>query len=784
MKKLKNGILLVMMPLILTGCDNSNSHSSEMIDSSTESSFSSESSSKEIQIRWAEKDRDLIIRYAGSLLPYPSNFSDKVTVREISDMENNRTYLEILDESDVFNFADYHLDLENDGWTGIKNYNGSLAQSDNSGNLYYEFVKKASDNSLGFDLTYFHSLDTETSTQYNVIQCFNDLETEIDKNTDWNDEAKATLENALTEIPPFLKFGKTNRVYQSNQNAVYCYDGYVEDLTKENVKILEEDGYVLDTDLSKEKSRFTLSKTLANNSKITAEVYYFSGNYVLFEYHFDVKETSSWPSYITDSFKEKTEYDLPTFSAGDITSYYSYSKENENVIYAYTDDTSILDKYTSKLMESGLIYDYERQWYVNWHENYYVKAYFATDSVTSKNAMFVLFATLSSPYDKFVEGWPSDTISKFLTDNEINVEYPTFDVSELSKYTDYRIETSNYSDQYDYYYKMLKLYPDYFDIDPNDEEAIVAKATSMAKNNTYTKIQIYDQAVKVDNGGVYADIKYPVLDYLKDTLTKACWCSVESDVFTEGAFEDAYGKLLIGFDYAYGVTTMTFTFGSGILHTPTFKFADSSLSLRPGNIYNLQLDVQMLPYDITFESDNEKIAVDNNGKVTVSSDAKSGEEATITAKMNIPNEGEKIATCKIIVNEGYDIKSAIDEVANKYNSYFNLNDLDVGFAKPYLVDKSDPEIDYVFKYYEMVIPTDFATLDETKSFVTENLIPAGFKDPNDGQWSDPQEYADGITKQSVTYSWYDEDYNGVQLIFFAYLDPTTNVPTIMVKSLA
>ncbi len=784
MKKLKNGMLLVMMPLILTGCDNSNSHSSEPIDSSTESSFSSESSSKETSTRWAEKDRDLIIRYAGSLLPYPSNFSDKVTVREISDMKNNRTYLEILDESDVFNFTDYHLDLENDGWTGIKNYNNSLAQSDSSGNLYYEFVKKASDNFLGFDLTYFHSLDTETSTQYNVIQCFNDLETELDKNTDWNDEAKTTLENALTEVPPFLKFGKTNRVYQSNQNTVYCYDGYIEDLTKENVKILEEAGYVLDTDLSKENSRFTLSKTLANNSKITAEVYYFSGNYVLFEYYFDVKETSSWPSYITDSFKEKTEYDLPTFSAGDITSYYSYSKDNENVIYAYTDDTSILDKYTSKLMESGLVYDYQRQWYVNWHENYYVKVYFATDSVTSKNAMFVLFATLSSPYDKFVEGWPSDTISKFLADNEINVEYPTFDVSELSKYADYRIETNNYSDQYDYYYQMLKAYPDYFDIDPNDEETIVAKATSMAKNNTYAKIQIYDQAVKIDNGGEYSDIKYPVLDYLKDTLTKACWCSVDSDVFTEGAFEDASGKLLIGFDYAYGVTTMTFTFGSGILHTPTFKFVDSSLSLRPGNIYNLQLDVQMLPYDITFESDNEKITVDNNGKITVSSDAKSGEEATITAKMNVPNEGEKIATCKIIVNEGYDIKSAIEEVANKYNSYFHLSDSAAGFAKPYLVDKSDPEIDYVFKYYEMVIPTDFATLDETKSFVTENLVPAGFKDPNDGQWSDPQEYADGITKQSVTYSWYDEDYNGVQLIFFVYLDPTTNIPTIMVKSLA
>ncbi len=107
MKKLKNGMLLVMMPLILTGCDNSNSHSSEPIVSSTESSFSSESSSKETSTRWAEKDRDLIIRYAGSLLPYPSNFSDKVTVREISDMENNRTYLEILDESDVFNFTDY-----------------------------------------------------------------------------------------------------------------------------------------------------------------------------------------------------------------------------------------------------------------------------------------------------------------------------------------------------------------------------------------------------------------------------------------------------------------------------------------------------------------------------------------------------------------------------------------------------------------------------------------------------------------------------------------------------
>lgn len=788
MKKIRKYIPLVLAPFMMIGCNDSKTSSSDQTSSSNDISneiSSSESiNSSEIESLWSDDAKELIIKYAGSLLPYPVSFSNNVSVKEITDTANNRQYLEILDQSDAFTLDDYHEDLEKDGWVGVTDYNDKIKQSDANGNVYYEFLKTSKGNSVGYDLTYFHSIDTETSLKYNVIQCFNDLETELDTATDWEDEEKEVFDNALSDIPPFLKFGKTNKVYQSSSNTLYCYDGCAIDLSKDNVDILKKAGYVLDETKSAQNSHYTLLKTLADNSKITAEVYYFSGNYVLFQYYSDIKESTTWPTSFTDSFKATSGFSLPPFEAGDIKCYFYYTKGKENTIYAFTEDTYLLDFYNNSLREKGLVYDYKNQWYVDWNENYYIKTRTSTDSITDESLVIISFGMLDETYDEFITGWPTSTIDKFLSDNKIETEYPEFNISGLSKYDNYRYEIQNYDDQYKYYYDLLKANSDYFDIDPDDEEAIVAKATSIAKNNTYVKIQVYDPMTKAESDGSYSDVSYPVLDYFKTTLTNACWCSVDNDDFTYESFEDASGKLLIGFDYAYGVTTITFTFGSGNAHTPTFKFTDSEIGLSAGDVYNLQLDVQMLPYKISFASDNEKISVDSDGKVTVASDAKEGEEATITASMSVPNEGIKIATCKITVTSGYDIRSAIQKVADKYNAYFNLTETDDGFAKPELIDKSNPDEDYEFKYYEMIITTSLDSLDKAKSIVTSNLIPAGFKNPYDGEWSDPSEFDDGTTRQLVTYSWYDENYNGVQLMFFVYLNPKNNAVTIMVKSLA
>ncbi len=786
MRNNKNILLMatILFPLVLSGCNEPNNTSTESSSNESSSTESSSVFSSETKTGWSNESQELIIRYAGSLLPYPVNFTDDVIVRETADLVNNRTYLEILNESNSFVMADYYKDLEGTGWEGIRDYNDSIKQKDANGNVYYEFVKTSEDNKTGYNLTYFHSIDTSTSKEYDVIQCYNDLETEADESKEWDDEEKETFIATLAEVPPFLKFGKTNKVYQYDSNTLFCYDGYVKDLTKDNVQILKENGYELNEELSKENAKYTLTKTLQNNAKITAEVYYFSGNYVLFQYILNVDETSSWPEDFTNSLKEKTGFDLPSFESDDIETYYSYTKDNVNTIYAYTEDMSLLDKYTATLMNQGLVYDYERERYVDWHETFYVQTYYATDSLTSKNALVVTFATLSKAYDEFVEGWPTNAITNFLNENDLSVDFPSFDVSTLSKYSDYRYKANNYSDQYDYYYTLLKQYSDYFDIDPTDEEAIVAKAVSMAKNNTFAKIEVYDPAIKSEGDSIYYEEKHVVLDYFKETLKNACWCAVDSDSFTDGAYEDASGKLLIGFEHAYGVTKITFTYGNGLPHTPTFRFIDSRIGLKPGNVYNLQLEVQMLPYEITFSSDNENITVDNGGKVTVSENAKIGEKATITASMDVPNEGKRTITCEIVIADGYDIESAIQDVADSYNAYFNLDETDVGFAKPSLIDKSNPDEDFIFKYYEMVVATSFSSLDEAKTFVNENLIPASFKNAYDGEWSSPAEFDDGTIRQSVEYTWYDENYNGVSLTYFVYENPTTKAITIMVKSLA
>lgn len=768
MKNIKKLLVLASATLILGGCNDTNSSSNA--DSSV---ASSSIENKE----WTEAQEYLLTQYCGNVLPYPTAFEGDVSVERVA-LESGETILQIINASPVFTIGDYYKDLEETGWEGIRDYNGNIAQKDSSDNPYYEFTKLSSDNKTGYHITYYFYTDTASTSQptYNVIECRNDFDVEVDDKTEWSDEEKETLKGVTTEIPPVLKLGKTNTVGKSNDNFAYCYDMSAINYTLDNVNILKEGGYTLDSQLSKSYSAYVLKKNLGDGATIYASVYYYSGNYITFSYNAKTVESESWPKEFVSDFESKSGFTLPTFEGSGIKKYYGYSKNGVTTIYAYIDDSTVSSAYELKLLQTDAIYDPSRSWYSNWNETFYLQPAVGTDS-SGKTIFGITFGLLDEPYDDIQEGWPTSSINEFLVNNKINATFPIdFDFSSLSPYKTCHVQTVNYDYVYANCLNTIKANPENYVDDPTNEEEIEALAASMAKSRTCMKIKMRDPAVINDS-----ETGFKVFEELSNALYKTGWSRI-SDENHYLAYENETGDVLIAVDIVSGTTVLTITYGSGQTHSPKFQFEQEEVTIAPGKAYNLDYTVDMLPYDITFTSDNEKVTVTNNGCVSVSADAPAGLVANITASMTLPSGETKQITCKVIVSGTYDYETAMQGVVSLYNSYFNLNEGDEGAAKATLVDKSSD--DYTFKFYELIVtPTSMATIDEAKQFVTSNLIPAGFKNYYDGIWSSG-EREDGTTFESIEYQYYDKDYNGVLLTFVVYTDSTTGSVTIRATTYA
>ena len=214
-----------------------------------------------------------------------------------------------------------------------------------------------------------------------------------------------------------------------------------------------------------------------------------------------------------------------------------------------------------------------------------------------------------------------------------------------------------------------------------------------------------------------------------------------------------------------GVSIVKLTYGSGKTHTPTFSFDEENVDLTAGSSYYLQYTLDMLPYEVSFSSDNDKVTVDSDGLVKVASDAYPGTVATITASIDVPDEGKKTITCTITVLGTYSSKSAIQEVASRYNEYYKLSSSDEGAAKVVTVGDD-------FVYYTInAALSDITTIKEAKSFVTSTLVPSDFT--ASGSWSEGQlpDEQGGYTTNVITYSLYDrESGSTVNLIFAIYKD--------------
>ncbi len=81
-------------------------------------------------------------------------------------------------------------------------------------------------------------------------------------------------------------------------------------------------------------------------------------------------------------------------------------------------------------------------------------------------------------------------------------------------------------------------------------------------------------------------------------------------------------------------------------------------------------------------------------------------------------------------------------------------------------------------------PSGVTSVDEGCSFASANLIPSGFNDVNEGEWSKATFGDDEIPGKMLDYVYYNDDEEGssVQLGYEVYIDPSDNKVLIAVNA--
>lgn len=773
MKRNKTIILCLSLVSIL-GCVNgltscsqtssdSNSNSvvsSQVISSSSTSSESVISSSSSIGTNWSKAQQQLLIKYCGEVLPYPEGFAGQVIIEEIEN-SNGRRHLQIINYATELTIGDYYKQLNKIGWTSVTDYKGNVCKTDTTGLNYYELNNISSDNTIGYNLRYYFYEEEYNLYKYNVIYCFNDLETKISSKNEYSASEKSGLNNVLTLIPAKLKTGEDGQIFASSEDDIFIYDSLAIDLVSQNVKILQDDNWTIDEQLTSKNNCYVLTKNANDGTRVTATIYYLQGNYAKFTYNKQLFESSTWPSDFVNEFETKTGITIPEFdqtSAMDINKYFYYKKNGVSYIYSQTEE-DIETEYKDLLAETNAIYDASKQWYTDWNEKGYIYGKTGIDYNDDYKSMFrIAFSLLNQPYDNIVSSYPSDQLNTFLTKNNItNINIPTFD---FTNYTDksLRIDISNYEDQYPICYQEVKEDPDYYNIEDGDEQQIVEVATQLAKENTKFTIKVYDSSKASYN-------------YLLTKLKSIRWAKV-SDSSYDASYEDQNGNIKISVGKDADITKLVFTYGSGSKHQPGIEFETKNATINVGETYQCDLIINCIEGEVSYSSSNSKFSVDSNGLVSVSDDVESGEYTIITASITY-NGKTYTDTCTLSLPETYTLENTINKVANQFNTFEGYTNKDSKYVTPSLIDENDPSKGYTFTCY----PANISSIEDGQNYVEENLIPdkesGRFSNNNNDEWSldtDGSYYTDYVA--------YNDDGSAVDLYFYVF---TNTDGTISIK---
>ncbi len=740
MQKKKNLLLLLAATLLLSGCatDSSASSSEETTTTQDSSSESSTSEPRKVSGSWTEEEQELLKQYCGEVLPYPADgmLNGEVTVSD------EYSYLSIEDEeSSSFTLEEYYYYLVEAGWTLHTGYNGnsSSTTTDYSGNTltYCELTKLSEDGSTGYRIYYYFVPAVEegedgwpeASPAHHVIRCFNSMVTEKTTNSEWFfDEYK--MESALTFVLPFMKLGDNFAVENNyfDSNVLTITDNYVNDLTKDYKDLLVENGFVLSVSDSKTLDAYVLYKKIDNYSTVMAALKYFNGNQFVFYYNAKYQEFDSWPTSVVAEYEKESGVTVPEFTSND-GKYYYHKKGDALDIYGYVDDTWSADMaYYNDLLEKGFSYtsNWSETYYLSWSETLKIVSYTSTDS--ENKAKFGIKVTLYETDYKLVDSWPTELLASLASKYEIGFDIPEPTLYDSSRQIKYQLDEYSWGE----FEVRMVIY------DPEDSDGNCAY-------NSYYK-----------------------------ALKNMAWHH-EVDFNDYDVFEDPNGKLSIKFTWVNSLLEVSIGSGSGETHEPVFSFEESAVSLTANSTYNPVVNIDMLPYDVTYTSNNDSVTVDTDEYgdpvVTVTSNAEVGTSATITATMTLPSGEAKTTTLTVNVVDRlpYTLTSAVDEFAKLYSD-FSEQSVERYGDDPYVDTYSSKSSS---SYFEDNI---------------SNFLPDGFTLV--GSWADGKidnpydtynqglscRYVDATNEDGITlrfYTYYDDFNCGYNLIVYAFNTTTT-----------
>ena len=761
MKNMKWWALACLSALALSGCGGTPVGPSE---TSQSESSSSETAS------WDETTKSLLKTYCGEVLPFPACLTGKeINVKECTS-SSGVNFLQIVYNDSSFVLKNYYQDLEKSGWGTIKGYDGEAVRRDEYGTKFCELTKISDDKKKGYNVSYFFNAGTidasgTVSGSYNCIWCYDNATTSLSEDTKWNETDDALLQYVLMTELPFLKMGSDYVTYQRSTDEVIAYDYCAIDCRESAANTLKENGFVLDEETSDMENAYVLSKTLEDGSIVAAELLYSSGNLFEFTYTPKTKSDKKWPSTVLNPIKEATGVEIPQFKSD---KYWYYTKRGLTYIYGYTDSDVSYD-YKAQLEELGLTTDYLGN-YTNWEENLYL---FCTSLADENYAIvgFEIIVAVVQSDSNFSATWPKEAIASFCEEENIKVACPSPEVlPNGGKDIKYSVET-DYAYWVAYWYEYLKENADWMGYDPTDTEKLMKVALKTAKEQIGLFMDVYDPDYSFTNAYIQQLFD---LGWHKESLGKYYF---DEEGFENVLYEDSTGDIAIYFyRTSEKVTRVSVMEGCGKNHTPSFSFKESSITLGLGDSASLEMQVDMLPYGISFTSDDAtgKVHVDSDGKVSIDSDATVGDEVTITATMNVPGEeNPRVITCKVTVAERtpYNVDTAYDAAAALFNDYF---DSESKIKRNYYDDEE------TIGYFELSFGEKDSS--EVRSTIEKNLVPEAFS--SEGPWFSSttiwgascfaRRYkCDGIV---IEYQVYTSD--GVTVvIFLSYKEGTTVEPS-------
>lgn len=699
---------------------------------------------------WNDEQKELMKEYCGEVLPYPVEmFKGTVTVNEVYDSEYNYYYLEIYDEATSFTLADYFYDyLEKFDWFTIKTYSGEVFQQNTSGTTFVELTKSSDNSEIGYDLVYFFN-DGDTTS--NVIKCYNDLTSKKTESTSWDELETSTIKETLTISLPFLKLGDGYSVSQLNYNTLQIYDYYVNDLTKQYADLLLSNGFTLNKEYTKQFDAYVLTKKLEDGSYIDILLTYSNGNFFTFYYTAMQTKHSSWPTEIIEEIKEKTGVTIPQFATSEGGSYYTYKKNDTYFIYTYNLSTT---------------YNYETYAYnilrhinLTWNETINFTTYNLVDDDYNMVG-FQVVASVNTPVSTFTSTYPTEKVNDIVSDllKIDNVSLPEFDTSSIPD-SDYKIKyqirgEDIYNSYYEYYYTEILDRPTYFGL---SDDATIEEIKALAHSLSYQ-----EEGIIID---IY-DINSQACFSYENIFYNLGWYSYSNE-YGFIVYEDPTGTLAVTFDTyqnpswdGVGTTEIFIHPGKGSAHSPEFNFKQEEYTVAIGQTKFIEVEKNMLPYNVTYSVDDTSgnITVDTKGNVSVKEETSAGKTATLTATLTTPEGKTYTATCKIVVTNEivYTPVEAIDTLGALLE---NQN---------YTVSIEHPVWSETYRFDNLKTNLGSITIEEAKTSLTNNFIPAGFALYED--FSETTYSADGkeYSAQHVIYTTESKDYNAVALEYILY----------------